>query len=78
MATIMEKDVLLEFSTAMIPDTVEYEKKFGKSKEMEAIRKASTDLWQEIMYADEEDIDYEATMKKIEILKKRVNGNWYK
>ncbi|MDD7616967.1 MAG: hypothetical protein PUJ85_06445 [bacterium] len=75
MATLMEKDILLEFSTSMVPDTFEYEKKFGKSEEMEEIRKEATDLWKEIMYLDEEEIDYEATMQKIKILQTRAKIN---
>lgn len=75
MATLMEKDILLEFSTSMVPDTFEYEKKFGKSEEMEKIRKEATDLWKEIMYLDEEEIDYEAVMQKIKILQTRAKIN---
>ena len=75
MATLMEKDILLEFSTSMVPDTFEYEKKFGKSEEMEKIRKEATDLWKEIMYLDEEEIDYEAAMQKIKILQTRAKTN---
>ncbi len=75
MATLMEKDILLEFSTSMVPDTFEYEKKFGKSEEMEEIRKEATDLWKEIMYLDEEEIDYEAAMQKIKILQTRAKIN---
>lgn len=75
MATLMEKDILLEFSTSMVPDTFEYEKKFGKSEEMEKIRKEATDLWKEIMYLDEEKIDYEAAMQKIKILQTRAKIN---
>ncbi len=75
MATLMEKDILLEFSTSMVPDTFEYEKKFGKSEEMEKIRKEATDLWKEIMYLDEEEIDYEAAMQKIKILQTRAKIN---
>jgi hypothetical protein len=40
--------------------------------EMEKIRKEATDLWKEIMYLDEEEIDYEATMQKIDNLHIRV------
>lgn len=75
MATLMEKDILLEFSTSMVPDTFEYEKKFGKSEEMEKIRKEATDLWKEIMYLDEEEIDYEVAMQKIKILQTRAKIN---
>lgn len=75
MATLMEKDILLEFSTSMVPDTFKYEKKFGKSEEMEEIRKEATDLWKEIMYLDEEEIDYEAAMQKIKILQTRAKIN---
>lgn len=75
MATLMEKDILLEFSTSMVPDTFEYEKKFGKSEEMEKIRKEATDLWKEIMYLDEEEIDYETAMQKIKILQTRAKIN---
>ena len=75
MATLMEKDILLEFSTSMVPDTFIYEEKFGKSKEMEKIRKEATDLWKEIMYLDEEEIDYEAAMQKIKILQTRAKIN---
>lgn len=32
MATLMEKDILLEFSTSMVPDTFEYEKNLAKAK----------------------------------------------
>lgn len=72
MATLMEKDILLEFSTSMVPDTFIYEEKFGKSKEMEKIRKEAGLLWQEIMDEDYKNIDYEVTMRKIDNLHIRV------
>ena len=78
MATLMEKDILLEFSTSMVPDTFEYEEKFGKSVEMEKIRKEATDLCKEIMYLDEEEIDYEATMQKIDNLHIRVKNGYHR
>ena len=68
----MEKDILLEFSTSMVPDTFIYEEKFGKSKEMEKIRKEAGLLWQEIMDEDYKNIDYEVTMRKIDNLHIRV------
>lgn len=72
MATLMEKDILLEFSTSMVPDTFIYEEKFGKSKEMEKIRKEAGLLWQEIMDEDYKNIDYKVTMRKIDNLHIRV------
>lgn len=78
MATLMEKDILLEFSTSMIPDTFIYEEKFGKSKEMEKIRKEAGLLWQEIMDEDYKNIDYEVTMRKIDNLHIRVKNGYHR
>lgn len=78
MATLMEKDILLEFSTSMVPDTFEYEEKFGKSVEMEKIRKEAGLLWQEIMDEDYKNIDYEATMQKIDNLHIRVKNGYHR
>lgn len=74
MATLMEKDILLEFSTSMLPDTIKCEEKYGKSKEIDNIRKKAGLLWQEIMDMDYEKINYENIMKKIRNLQKRVKS----
>ena len=78
MATLMEKDILLEFSTSMVPDTFEYEEKFGKNEEMEKIRKEAGLLWQEIMDEDYKNIDYKATMQKIDNLHIRVKNGYHR
>lgn len=65
MATLMEKDVLLEYSSFgyLIPNI--------ETKEIQDDEKAMGLLWNEILYTDEKDIDYKATIEKIKTLRSK-------
>ncbi|MDH1976105.1 hypothetical protein PJV89_03835 [Aliarcobacter butzleri] len=59
MATLMEKDVLLEYASVghLFPDI--------RTEEMREDSKAMGKLWHRIMKSEPKDIDYEATFKEI-------------
>ena len=69
MATIMEKDVLLEFANVghLFPDV--------RTEDMKKDSKAMGKLYEEILCTDCKEIDYEKTLKKIKAIKDKYPGS---
>ncbi|NCD01282.1 hypothetical protein EOL94_04280 [bacterium] len=65
MATIMEKDVLLELARGSLALT----QGLGNGEEVEADRRAMGTLWAEIMDTNYQKIDYDAMLKKVKALR---------
>lgn len=70
MATLMEKDVLLEYaSIGHLVSSME------KTKEIDDDLTAMGALWREILSSDEKDIDYQATIKRIRAIRSKYENN---
>ncbi|MBN1838862.1 MAG: hypothetical protein JW802_02345 [Campylobacterales bacterium] len=65
MATIMEKDVLLELARGALALT----QGLGNGDEVEADRNAMGTLWAEIMDTNYQKIDYDAMLKRVKALR---------
>ena len=70
MATIMEKDVLLEYAHLghLVMD-------MEKTKEIDDDLTAMGALWREILGTDERDIDYQATIKRIKAIRNKYEND---
>lgn len=66
MATIMEKDVLLEY--AHIGHLIINRE---KTQEIEQDSIAMGKLWNDILYSDHQDIDYEKTIRQIKAIRQK-------